>query len=114
METFFYALGDLAFWIVGGMFVTVFILIWVWIVKEIKGSNEAEKPQPEPKGRSLYDLAHDLCDGLDRDYQKTLVALRMAIKYERYTVEELWAINDEDSTRVYDIIRNYEHRNRKK
>lgn len=98
-------------WCIVAFFVYVLVSAFFWTPEQDDQKKVTESKQDD---RSLYDLAHDLCDGLNRDYQKTLVALRMAIKYERYTVDELWAINDEDSTRVYDIISNYEHRNRKK
>lgn len=103
--------GNIIIWGIALFFVYVLVSAFFWTPEQ---DNQKKVIEPEQESRNLYDLAHDLCDGLDRDYQKTLVALRMAIKYERYTVDELWAINDEDSTRVYDIISNYEHRNRKK
>lgn len=103
--------GNIIIWGIALFFVYVLVSAFFWTPEQ---DNQKKVIESEQDTRSLYDLAHDLCDGLDRDYQKTLVALRMAIKYERYTVDELWAINDEDSTRVYDIISNYEHRNRKK
>ena len=58
---------------------------------------------------SLEELARDLCDGLEdvRDYGSTLEALKKAV-CDGYTIEELWDINNEDSTKLYDIISNYE------
>lgn len=103
--------GNIIIWGIALFFVYVLVSAFFWTPEQ---DDQKKVIESEQDTRNLYDLAHDLCDGLDRDYQKTLVALRMAIKYERYTVDELWAINDEDSTRVYDIISNYEHRNRKK
>lgn len=57
----------------------------------------------------ICDLAHDLCDGFEDtyDYDKMAEVLTDIVADGVYTIGELWAMNDEDSTLVYDIISNY-------
>lgn len=50
-------------------------------------------------------LATDLCDGFpDKDYNDVLSRVYDVLNDGEYTIEDLWELNNEDSTKVYDII----------
>lgn len=50
-------------------------------------------------------LTADLCDGFpDKDYNDVLSKIYEVLNDGEYTIEDLWELNNEDSTKVYDII----------
>lgn len=50
-------------------------------------------------------LATDLCDWFeDIDYNFVLSRINTLVDSGLYTLEELWEINNEDSTKMYDLI----------
>lgn len=58
---------------------------------------------------SIYNLAKDLCDGFEDIYNVDNVAevLTEIVADGLYSVDELWDMNDKDSTLVYDILSYY-------
>ncbi len=53
----------------------------------------------------LNELAFDLCDGFpEKNQDEILVLLVRLVTEEGYSVDALWQINLEDSTRLYDLI----------
>lgn len=54
---------------------------------------------------SAEELAKDLCDWFeDVDYNFVLSRINALVDSSLYTLEELWEINNEDSTKMYDLI----------
>jgi hypothetical protein len=54
---------------------------------------------------SAKTLATDLCDWFeDVDYNFVLSRINALVDSGLYTIEELWEINNEDSTKMYDLI----------
>ena len=92
------------FWfiVIGLFFLYILVDAWVWAF------TREEKVTYSPD--SIEALAQDLCDGLEdeRDFDDTLLALKLTMKYEHLTLEQLWQYNNDDSTVLYDIISNYD------
>ena len=55
---------------------------------------------------SVETLALDLCSGFEDeiDYNRVLMRINDILDSGLYTIEELWEINNEDSTKMYDLI----------
>ena len=54
---------------------------------------------------SAKTLATDLCDWFeDVDYNFVLSRINALVDSGLYTLEELWEINNEDRTKMYDLI----------
>lgn len=54
---------------------------------------------------SAKTLATDLCDWFeDVDYDFVLSRIKALVDSGLYTLEELWEINNEDNTKLYDLI----------
>lgn len=55
----------------------------------------------------IVTLATDLCDGFTELSVADMVNAIVEAKKDGYTIEELERLNDEDSTRVFDILSYY-------
>ena len=55
---------------------------------------------------SVETLALDLCSGFEDeiDYNDVVRRIEDVLDSGLYTIEELWEINNEDSTKMYDLI----------
>ena len=55
---------------------------------------------------SAETLALDLCSGFEEeiDYNEVLAQINDILDSGLYTIDELWEINNEDSTKIYDLI----------
>lgn len=55
---------------------------------------------------SVETLALDLCSGFEDDinYNNVVHRIEDLLDSGLYTIEELWEINNEDSTKMYDLI----------
>lgn len=55
---------------------------------------------------SAKTLALDLCNGFEDeiDYNNVVTRINDILDSGLYTIEELWEINNEDSTKMYDLI----------
>ena len=55
---------------------------------------------------SVETLALDLCSGFEDeiDYNDVVHRIEDILDSGLYTIEELWEINNEDSTKMYDLI----------
>lgn len=55
---------------------------------------------------SVKTLALDLCSGFENEinYNDVVQRIEDILDSGLYTIEELWEINNEDSTKMYDLI----------